>query len=150
MPRSQVSIPCAAVLFDLDGVLVDSSAVVERSWRRWARHHRIEEAVLMGLIHGRTALDTVRLAAPRLDPRSELAALIRQELEDEEGPKSVAGVAALLGALPAARWAIVTSAPRVIAVDRLDRLRLRRPEVLICAEDVTEGKPRTYFVSDQK
>ncbi len=141
MTTTPVKIPCQAVLFDMDGVLVDSTVIIERSWRKWAVHHSIDQEQLMELIHGRTAMDTIRMVAPHLDAYKEWQVLIRQELEDQEGPKSFAGVAALLRALPTGKWAIVTSAPRSIAVDRLERLGLLVPEILICADDITSGKP---------
>ena len=138
---SGVTVDCGAVLFDMDGVLVDSSGVVERSWRSWALRHGIAESVLMPLIHGRRALETIALVAPHLDAQAEWQVLIRQELEDTEGFRAFPGAAALAGALPADRYAIVTSAPRSIAVDRLQRGAIRVPAVMVCAEDVTRGKP---------
>ncbi|GHD53133.1 glycerol-3-phosphatase [Thalassobaculum fulvum] len=136
-----VTVDCGAVLFDMDGVLVDSSGVVERSWRSWARRHGIAESVVMPLIHGRRALETIALVAPHLDAQAEWQVLIRQELEDTEGFRAFPGAAALAGSLPLDRYAIVTSAPRSIAVDRLRRGAIRVPAVMVCAEDVSRGKP---------
>ena len=141
MNKSQISIPCRAVLFDMDGFLVDSTAVIERSWRKWALANNIDQEELMHLIHGRTAPDTIRTIAPHLDTQKEWQILIDQEMNDPQGPEPFDGVDKLLRALPRGRWAIVTSAPRNIAVDRLKRRNLPIPQVLICAQDVTEGKP---------
>ena len=132
---------CAALLFDMDGVLVDSSEVIERSWMSWARRHGVDQERLSHLIHGRKALDVVRQVAPHLDAEAELAVLVRQEIEDEQGPTMFEGAKRLLDGLPGDRWAIVTSAPRVIATSRLAQLRLPLPRVLITAEDVSAGKP---------
>jgi len=132
---------CAAVLFDLDGVLVDSSAVIEASWRRWAQSRGVDEAALLPLVHGRPATETLALAAPHLAVDRELAALVRQELENEGATRPYPGAAELVGSLPAGCWAVVTSAPRVLARGRLRRLGRGLPEVLVCAEDVGAGKP---------
>jgi mannitol-1-/sugar-/sorbitol-6-phosphatase len=131
----------AALLFDMDGVLIDSSAIIERSWRKWARDRRLDEAALMHLVHGRPAREVIAKVAPHLDVATELAILIEQEMTDAEGPLRFAGVHEMLHALPRGHWAIVTSAPRVIATQRLQQADLPLPEVLICAEDVTRGKP---------
>jgi sugar-phosphatase len=132
---------CAAVLFDLDGVLVDSSAVIEASWRKWALSRGIDEATLMPLVHGRPAVDVLRLAAPHLSVELEMAELVRQEVENEDGTEPYRGAAALVGSLPARRWAVVTSAPRAIAPGRLRRLDCGQPAALVCADDVDAGKP---------
>lgn len=135
------TVECAALLFDMDGVLVDSSPVIERSWKAWAARHGIAEKKLMPLIHGRKALDTIAMVAPQLDAMAEWQVLIKQELEDPQGPSVFDGVAGLLSLLPQGRWAIVTSAPQSIAVARLQGAGLPVPDVLVCAEDIARGKP---------
>jgi sugar-phosphatase len=132
---------CAALLFDMDGVLVDSSDIIERSWMAWAARHNLDKARLAHMIHGRKALHVVREIAPHLDAEAQLQILIRQEMEDAQGPLVFDGAARLLRALPRKRWAIVTSAPRAIATQRLQQGDLPIPDVLICAEDVAAGKP---------
>ena len=64
--RSALRIDCDAVLFDMDGTLVDSTAVVERHWRRWAAEHGVDLAEILRVSHGRPTLETLRIVAPHL------------------------------------------------------------------------------------
>lgn len=133
---------CTALLFDLDGVLVDSTAYVEQQWRRWAHAKGLQPEPFLRVCHGRRAVETIRLAAPHLDAEAEVAALIPYEDDSSSeilGP--LAGAAQLLGLLPEESWAVATSGGRQLAVNRLRRAGLPVPRVLVCAEDVTEGKP---------
>ncbi|HWN18675.1 MAG TPA: HAD-IA family hydrolase [Gemmatimonadales bacterium] len=132
---------CRAVVFDLDGVLVDSTGYVELQWRRWATSKGLPVEPFLRACHGRRALETIRLAAPHLDAEAEVAAFA-----PEAGPADpilgpVEGAARLLQALPVGSWAVATSGPRAVATGRLQRAGLPIPGVLICAEDVMRGKP---------
>jgi sugar-phosphatase len=132
---------CRALLFDLDGVLVDSRAVVERTWRRWAARHGLDAGPLLEVAHGRRTRDTLQAVVPQLDPAREVAWLDAAELGDLEGVVAVPGAAALLRALAAGGWAIVTSCGRELARRRLERAGLPLPEVLVTSGEVTRGKP---------
>ena len=132
---------CRAVLLDLDGVLVDSTLSVERTWRRWAARHGLDAATVLGVAHGRRTIETVRLAAPHLRLDIEVAALAAEELAELSTVTAIAGGRALLDMLPAGRWAIVTSGTRAIAEARLQHTDLPVPPVLVAAEDVVHGKP---------
>jgi len=136
-----MKLSCKAFLFDLDGVLVDSGAVVERTWRRWASRHRVDPEKLLQIAHGRRTRDTLQAIAPDLATDAEVAWLDGAELADVEGLRAVAGVKELLSALPAGRWGIVTSCGRALAQVRLGAVGLPMPQVLVVAEDVKEGKP---------
>jgi sugar-phosphatase len=133
---------CAAVVFDLDGVLVDSTAYVERQWRRWASSRGLRPEPFLRVCHGRRALETIRMAAPHLDAEAELRAFVPLE---EEGPAEplgpLPGALRLLTALPSGPWADATSGIRPVATSRLRRAGLPIPPILVCAEDVTRGKP---------
>jgi sugar-phosphatase len=132
---------CSAILFDLDGVLVDSAAGIELQWRRWAERRGLDPAPFLRFCHGRRAVETLRLAAPQLDADAEVA---RFDPADEAvaGPlRPIAGADRLVGTLPTGSWAVATSGPRASAVSRLQRAGLPLPGVLVSAEDVRRGKP---------
>ncbi|HET7427773.1 MAG TPA: HAD-IA family hydrolase [Gemmatimonadales bacterium] len=132
---------CSAVLFDLDGVLVDSTAFVELQWRRWAGARGLRPEPFLRVCHGRRALETIRIAAPDLDAEAEVRALVPDD-EPEAAPlEPLPGAVRLLDALPPRTWAVATSGPRPTATSRLRRAGLPIPPVLVCAEDVTRGKP---------
>lgn len=134
-------VDCRALLFDLDGVLVDSTAHVERHWSTWARRHGLNPELVLGIVHGRRAIDTVKAAANWLDAEAEVAALVEAEVRDTAGVVAMPGAAALLASLPPDRWALVTSASRGLAVARLVAATLPLPSVLVAADDVVRGKP---------
>jgi sugar-phosphatase len=132
---------CSALIFDLDGVLVDSARVVEQQWRRWAGARGLRAEPFLRVCHGRRAVETIRLAAPHLDAEAEVAAFGPAEDADTESIGPVAGAARLLGALPPESWGVVTSGTRAPAAARITRAGLPLPRVLVCAEDVSRGKP---------
>jgi sugar-phosphatase len=131
-----------AVLFDMDGTLLTSVKASERVWTAWARRHGVDVAALMPTIHGVRAVDTIRkLALAGVDAEAEAAAITAAEIADVAGIDAIAGAADFLAALPAERWAVVTSAPAVLARRRIEAAGLPLPAVLVAAEDVTRGKP---------
>ena len=132
---------CRAILFDLDGVLVDSTAYIEEQWRRWARARGLSEEPFLRVCHGRRALETIQLAAPHLDAQAEVAAFGPVDAGDGPALQPVKGAARLLQTLPAGSWAVATSGSRVAATERLRNAGLPLPAVLVCAEDVRHGKP---------
>lgn len=132
----------AAVLFDMDGTMLNSIPAVERVWANWARHHGLDVDAFLPTVHGMRAIETVeRLGLPNVDPVDETRTIERAELEDLAGVEAIDGVSAFLGALPAERWAIVTSATRALAQKRLAAAGLPEPGVLISSDDVSVGKP---------
>jgi sugar-phosphatase len=132
----------AAFLFDMDGTILSSIAAAERVWTVWAERHGLEVEAFLPTIHGVQAVQTIRnLALPGVDPDAEAAVLTLAEMADMEGVDAIAGAAKFLAALPADRWAIVTSAPRLLALRRIEAAGLPMPNVLVTAEDVTHGKP---------
>jgi sugar-phosphatase len=132
---------CSAVIFDLDGVLVDSAAFVEQQWRRWASARGLRAEPFLRVCHGRRALETIRLAAPHLNAEAEVEAFSPSDETGVEQIGPLAGAARLLGTLPAEVWGVATSGSRAAASARLRRAGLPAPRVLVCAEDVARGKP---------
>jgi len=122
-----MQLQCSAFLFDLDGVLVDSREVVERTCRRWAARHQLDPEKVLRIAHGRRTRDTVKAAAPHLDLAREVAWLDSAELADVEGLREVPGVRQFLATLPAGSWAVVTSCGRELATLRLTSVGLRYP-----------------------
>ena len=136
------TIRVAALLFDMDGTLVDSSAAVHSLYRRWAARHGIELEALVRVSHGRRSAEVARhYAHLGFDVAAETAWMIEQERADANPIVEVAGAGALLRSLPPRRWAVVTSADRVLALQRLRAAGLPLPGVLVSADDVARGKP---------
>jgi len=129
------------LIFDLDGVLVDSTAVVERHWRRWALERGLVLARIMESAHGMRTVDTIRLVAPHLNAEEEVARIDGAEAEDVEGVVAMAGAVRVVSALPEGSWAIVTSGPGRTATARIQAAGLKIPGVLVTAEQVSMGKP---------
>ncbi len=136
-----MELQCSAFLFDLDGVLVDSRAVVERVCRLWAQRHGLDPEQVLRIAHGRRSRDTVRAAAPHLDSDREAAWIDALELADVAGLSAVAGAGALLAVLPTASWAVVTSCGRGLAERRLTAVGLPNPKIIVTSEEVAQGKP---------
>lgn len=134
--------PYRAFLFDMDGTVLNSIAAAERIWTIWALRHGIDVPSFLPTIHGARAIDTVnRQGLPGVDAEAEAAWVTQAEVEDVEGIVEVSGAAQFLKSLPARQWAIVTSAPRELALRRMAAAGIPEPEVLVTAQDVSAGKP---------
>jgi sugar-phosphatase len=130
-----------AILFDMDGVLMDSTPSVERVWRTWAIAHGLDPDRVAGQAHGRRSIETIRAVAPQLDAEKENIVVEQMEIDDKEGATALPGAAELLARLPPNRFAIVTSATRPLAVARLGYAGIPVPQHIITADDVIHGKP---------
>lgn len=132
---------CAAMLFDLDGVLVDSRQCIEHVWREWAESRGKDPAPILAVAHGRRISETLHDVAPELDIATEVAWLDGREAVETRGVFPIPGAQALLEALPAHRWAIVTSGSPPVAALRMRVAGVPRPGLLITSADVARGKP---------
>jgi sugar-phosphatase len=131
-----------AFLFDMDGTVLNSIAAAERIWSAWAVRHGVDVETFLPTIHGARAIDTInRLNLPGVDAEAQAAFITHAEIEDVEGIVEIPGAAAFLNSLPKDRWAMVTSAPRDLALRRMAAAGIPEPSLMITAEDVKAGKP---------
>lgn len=134
-------LPCTAVLFDCDGVLVDSEAVIAASWTQWAQQVRVDPAAVVAFVHGRRSEDTVAQFI-EADGADEALALIEAiEINNASTVTAIPGAPALLASIPADFWAIVTSGSLPLASARLAAAGIPVPKVMVTSDDVTQGKP---------
>jgi len=132
---------CSGVLFDLDGVLIDSTPCVTRVWQAWAIEHGLDPEHVVHVAHGRRSIETIELVAPNLDAAAENIEVENRELADTEGLTVFPGALDLLRSLPQGKWTIVTSGTRPLATLRLQVGGLPVPERMVTADDVSKGKP---------
>nr|WP_274603012.1 HAD-IA family hydrolase [Pseudomonas sivasensis] len=129
-------------MFDMDGTLLNSIAAAERVWGNWAERHGLDVAAFLTTIHGARAIDTItRQALPGVDPQVEAQWITDAEINDVEGVVAIPGAVEFLNSVPGDQWALVTSAPKALALRRLQAAGIAPPAVLITAEDVAIGKP---------
>src|SRR5215469_11018670 len=124
-------IRCRGVLFDLDGVLVDSTPAVARVWAWWARKHGFDPDKTVREAHGKPSIATIRELLPHADHEAENAEVERGEIEDVEGVIPLPGTLELLRALPPERWIIATSCTRALATVRIRAAGLPMPKKLV-------------------
>lgn len=135
------------LLFDLDGVLIDSTPCIVRHWKQWADRHGLDIDLVLAAAHGVRTIETMRAVVSQregishLDLTAEAARFTAHEVADTEGVTAISGARELLSGITSHAWAIVTSAGRDLARTRLRRAGLPIPEMLVCADDVKRGKP---------
>jgi sugar-phosphatase len=130
-----------AMLFDLDGVLIDSTPAVARVWTQWAIEHGFEPEKTVREAHGRPSIESIRELLPNADHHAENREVERREIEDTGGVVPLPGALVLLSSLPPNRWAIVTSCTRPLAEVRIRAAGLPVPQTMITSSDITNGKP---------
>lgn len=138
------SLACRAVLLDMDGTLVDSTAAVDRIWTDWAREHGLEPAEVISVVHGRQGHESMAELLPdrpQADNVADNERLLARETAETEGIVEIVGAAALLDALADHPHALVTSASAALADSRMAAAGLALPAVRVVAEDVVASKP---------
>src|SRR5258708_3636361 len=136
-----LEVTCSGLLFDLDGVLIDSTPAVARVWSSWALDHGFEPEEIVRRAHGRPSIATIRELLPNANHEVENRKVEQGEIEDVAGLVPLPGARELLNSLPDDRWAIVTSCSRPLAEVRLKAAGLPVPRCLLTSNDVINGKP---------
>jgi len=134
-------IACAAVLFDLDGVLIDSTPAVARVWSQWALSHGFDPQQVVAHAHGRPSISTIRDYLPNADHEAENRIVESAEIADLDGVIPLPGALQLLASLPENRWTIVTSCTRELAQVRIKAAGLPVPKKIVTSSDIVQGKP---------
>ncbi|XUV81899.1 HAD-IA family hydrolase [Enterobacter sp. TMH.L2] len=143
----------SAFFFDMDGTILTSIRVAERIWGEWAVRHGIDPVAFLPTIHGVRAVETIaRQNLPGVDAEAEAQRITEAEIADVDGVEAIGGAREFLQALPMDRWAIFTSAPKALALRRIQAAGLPEPKVIIAAEDVRLGKPAPegYLLAAEK
>ncbi|MFI6769160.1 HAD-IA family hydrolase [Streptomyces sp. NPDC050355] len=138
------AVTARALLFDMDGTLVDSADSIDRVWREFAARHRLDPATVLAALPGRTAHDIVAGLLPAAgfsNVTAEVAWIRAREEATADTVTEIPGARRLLTSLPAHTWAVVTSASRTMTERRLTAAGLPLPAVGVCADDVRAGKP---------
>ena len=139
--ENELELECQAILFDMDGVLTDSTRAVARVWKNWAREHGFDPDRVAQMAHGRPSIATIRELLSNSDHEAENRIVEAREIEDIEDVVACKGAPELLASLPANRWALVTSSTRPLAKVRLRAAGLPVPMFMLTSSDVQNGKP---------
>ena len=132
---------CKGILFDCDGVLVDSDESVMSAWGRWADDLGLDRDAVTSIVHGRRSEDSVAELLPESQWPAAIELIDRYEIEDAASVRAIRGAVGLVNSMPAGSWAVVTSGTRELATARLRAAGFALPAVLVTADDVSRGKP---------
>lgn len=132
---------CKAILFDLDGTLVDSGSCIEHLWSGWAAKNHIDVNYVLSVIHGRTIEETLKLISPYFHNEGCIEEIKALAVEELSNVSPLPGAVDFMKKLPEKRFAIVTSGARKVAMSSILGAGLPVPDVVITSEDVCFGKP---------
>lgn len=132
---------CDAIIFDLDGTLVDSAICIEKMWRIWAKENNVDYQKISSVAAGRTTLETMKIVAPDLATKKMADDFAKRESNETEGLKQIDGAKEILESFPKELWAIATSGSKLLATSRITNSGLPFPKTLVTSDDITNGKP---------
>ncbi|MEU4347495.1 HAD family hydrolase [Streptomyces sp. NPDC023838] len=144
MPATPTTLNARALLLDMDGTIVNSDAVVERCWRRWAVEHGLDPEEALKVVHGRQGYATMAVLLPDRPMEQNLAdnrVMLAEETADTDGVVPVPGAPAFMASLAGLPHALVTSANEPLAQARMGAAGLPIPTVRVTAERVGASKP---------
>ena len=130
-----------AIIFDMDGVIVDTRAIVEKVWFEWAVENKISWEDVKNNIHGKRTVEIIRQFTPELNEESTVKIIEDRQAEDIDNICVGKGARKCLNTIKGCKWAIVTSNTRTAALNKLENVQFNVPEVLITGDDVKNGKP---------
>jgi len=139
--QNEIVFECDAIIFDLDGTLVDSAKCIEKMWKIWANENNIDYQKINSVAAGRTTLETMKMVAPDLATKGMADDFAERESKETEGLKQIDGAKEILESIPKELWAIVTSGSKLLATSRIVNSGLPFPETLVTSDDITNGKP---------
>ena len=145
-------IKCDALLFDLDGVLVNSKKCAEFHWLQWARNHQVDETEILRHAHGGRPIEIIHHVAPHLNAGIEASAFEERDALDTFGLERIDGADKIIQSIPDGAYAVVTSTTQRTAITRLTFCGLPIPTILITADAVKSGKPapEPYLIAAKK
>ena len=132
---------CQGFIFDVDATLVNTTQVINNIWKTWASQKGIEFSNILPHVHGRKIIETLILVDPQYSNVDEEKAVKDIAVHAMKSATEVEGALSFVNSIPKNSWAIATSGPRKVAETSLLASGFELPDSMVCAEDVTHGKP---------